>query len=145
MSIHTIDFRVKGKVQGVSFRVFTRDLAQQHGLVGWVKNEPVSVPARAQPYDFMIVLIATLAMTDAEWRRYRNSPRTSRGSGKIVSTAQLTSTRNAECGLKRSCSKEGIQQGPPRAKVTSVEFTNEAPLERLQFQGFEKVRNPRPS
>lgn len=64
MSIHTIDFRVQGKVQGVSFRVFTRDLAQQHGLVGWVKNEPVSVPARAQPYDFMIVLIATLAMTE---------------------------------------------------------------------------------
>ncbi|RPD57378.1 Acylphosphatase-domain-containing protein [Lentinus tigrinus ALCF2SS1-6] len=40
MTFHTVDYRVKGKVQGVFFRAFTKDRAQQHGLVGWVKNEP---------------------------------------------------------------------------------------------------------
>ena len=39
--LKTIDFRVKGKVQGVFFRVFTRDTALNLGLVGWVKNLPV--------------------------------------------------------------------------------------------------------
>lgn len=41
MSLRTVDYRVKGKVQGVYFRVFARDLAQQHGIVGWVKNDQV--------------------------------------------------------------------------------------------------------
>ena len=31
--------RITGKVQGVSFRVWTRDEATQLGLVGWVRNE----------------------------------------------------------------------------------------------------------
>lgn len=43
MTLKTVDFRVKGKVQGVFFRVFTRDTAQQLGVVGWVKNDPVCV------------------------------------------------------------------------------------------------------
>ncbi len=29
---------ISGKVQGVSFRVWTKRLAQQIGLTGWVKN-----------------------------------------------------------------------------------------------------------
>jgi acylphosphatase len=31
--------RITGKVQGVSFRVWTRDEANQLGLAGWVRNE----------------------------------------------------------------------------------------------------------
>lgn len=33
-------FRVYGRVQGVSFRARTRDLAQQLALHGWVRNCP---------------------------------------------------------------------------------------------------------
>ena len=29
---------IKGRVQGVCFRAFTRDKAQEIGLTGWVKN-----------------------------------------------------------------------------------------------------------
>ncbi len=43
--------------------------------------------------------------------------------------------------LNALSSKEALHEGPAQAQVASVEFTNEAPLERLQFQGFEKVRN----
>jgi acylphosphatase len=31
--------RIRGRVQGVSFRVWTRSQAQQLGLSGWVRNE----------------------------------------------------------------------------------------------------------
>jgi acylphosphatase len=31
--------RITGKVQGVSFRVWTRDEAARLGLTGWVRNE----------------------------------------------------------------------------------------------------------
>ena len=41
-------------------------------------------------------------------------------------------------------SKEALKAGPEHAIVTGVEFSNEAPLERLQFHEFEKVRNQRP-
>lgn len=30
--------RVKGRVQGVFFRQFTRETAQLHGVTGWVRN-----------------------------------------------------------------------------------------------------------
>ncbi len=43
MTLYTIDYRVKGKVQGVFFRVFVKDLAQELRIVGWVKNDPVSL------------------------------------------------------------------------------------------------------
>jgi acylphosphatase len=32
--------RVTGRVQGVSFRAWTRDAANRRGLKGWVRNEP---------------------------------------------------------------------------------------------------------
>ncbi|MDL2401069.1 acylphosphatase [Rhizobium mayense] len=32
--------RITGRVQGVSFRVWTRDEALRLGLAGWVRNEP---------------------------------------------------------------------------------------------------------
>ncbi|RPD72047.1 acylphosphatase isozyme Ch1 [Lentinus tigrinus ALCF2SS1-7] len=104
MTFHTVDYRVKGKVQGVFFRAFTKDRAQQHGLVGWVKNEP---------------------------------------SGDVVGTAQGRREALEKFLLIPPCGKEELQKGPPHAKVTGVEFTNEALLDRPQFHQFEKVRNPR--
>lgn len=50
MTYQTVDFLVKGKVQGVYFRVFTRDAAQRLGVVGWVKNDPVCVSSRKFSY-----------------------------------------------------------------------------------------------
>ena len=35
-----ISIHVKGKVQGVFFRASTRDVAQNLGLLGFVRNEP---------------------------------------------------------------------------------------------------------
>ncbi|MGI6856902.1 acylphosphatase [Mesorhizobium sp. 1B3] len=35
----TVLARITGRVQGVSFRVWTRNEATQLGLVGWVRNE----------------------------------------------------------------------------------------------------------
>ncbi len=35
-----VRIQVTGKVQGVWFRVHTRDQAKALGLTGWVKNEP---------------------------------------------------------------------------------------------------------
>jgi len=32
--------RITGRVQGVSFRIWTRDEALKLGLAGWVRNEP---------------------------------------------------------------------------------------------------------
>lgn len=34
----TYSFRVSGRVQGVSFRMATRQQADYHGLTGWVRN-----------------------------------------------------------------------------------------------------------
>lgn len=32
--------RITGTVQGVAFRAWTHAVAEQHGLSGWVRNEP---------------------------------------------------------------------------------------------------------
>lgn len=45
-------FRVEGRVQGVGFRWWTKKLAAEHGLVGWVRNRgdgSVEVKARGHP------------------------------------------------------------------------------------------------
>ncbi|WDZ80156.1 acylphosphatase (plasmid) [Ensifer adhaerens] len=36
----TARVRILGRVQGVSFRVWTRNEAEKLGLAGWVRNEP---------------------------------------------------------------------------------------------------------
>ena len=38
-SNHQAKIRVKGKVQGVWFRAFTREKATELGVTGWVQNE----------------------------------------------------------------------------------------------------------
>jgi acylphosphatase len=40
MSGRAVRVRVTGRVQGVSFRIWTRDEAERLGLDGWVRNEP---------------------------------------------------------------------------------------------------------
>ncbi|MFM8172852.1 MAG: acylphosphatase [Pirellulaceae bacterium] len=35
-----LEIRWKGQVQGVGFRATVCKLAQEHGLTGWVQNEP---------------------------------------------------------------------------------------------------------
>lgn len=37
---HAVLVRISGRVQGVSFRAWTRDTAETLGLSGWVRNEP---------------------------------------------------------------------------------------------------------
>lgn len=38
--INSIGFRVTGRVQGVSFRWFGREAAQELGIRGWIRNRP---------------------------------------------------------------------------------------------------------
>ena len=54
--------RIRGRVQGVSFRVWARDEARRLGVTGWIRNEPDgSVLARlAGPDDAVSRMIKLL-------------------------------------------------------------------------------------
>lgn len=54
----TINFIVTGRVQGVFFRASCKQVADRHGITGWVRNTPdgrVEGTATAQP-DALLVL-----------------------------------------------------------------------------------------
>jgi acylphosphatase len=36
--LHVVRLRVRGRVQGVAFRAWTADMAEELGLCGWVRN-----------------------------------------------------------------------------------------------------------
>ena len=38
--IERVELRIRGRVQGVSFRAYAREEARRLGLVGWVQNMP---------------------------------------------------------------------------------------------------------
>ena len=40
MGTKAVDVRVRGRVQGVSFRMCAEQRAAELGVVGWVRNEP---------------------------------------------------------------------------------------------------------
>lgn len=40
MATVAVSARITGQVQGVAFRAWTQEVAEHHGLSGWVRNEP---------------------------------------------------------------------------------------------------------
>ena len=40
MGTKAVDVRVRGRVQGVSFRMYAEQRAAELGVAGWVRNEP---------------------------------------------------------------------------------------------------------
>lgn len=38
--MRTVQLRIKGKVQGVFYRATAKDVAEETGIKGWVKNTP---------------------------------------------------------------------------------------------------------
>ncbi len=40
MSKERVEIIVRGRVQGVGYRMFVRREARERGLIGWVRNEP---------------------------------------------------------------------------------------------------------
>ena len=78
-SAQRLSARITGRVQGVGFRHFTRTTAQQHGLTGWVRNEPdgsVRLEAEGPQADLESLLDAVhsgpqsarVDSVDAEWK-----------------------------------------------------------------------------
>ena len=43
MTLYSLEYLVRGRVHGVGFRYFLRETARAEGIVGWVKNDPVSL------------------------------------------------------------------------------------------------------
>jgi acylphosphatase len=62
--VRRLEAVVRGRVQGVGFRVFVFDVASSLGLVGWVANEPgavVRVVAEGPEPDLLRLLAALRA------------------------------------------------------------------------------------
>jgi acylphosphatase len=58
--MHTWKIEVKGKVQGVGYRFFTKSSADELGISGWVRNEEdgtVSIMAQSESSDILEGLI----------------------------------------------------------------------------------------
>ncbi|PCH35715.1 Acylphosphatase [Wolfiporia cocos MD-104 SS10] len=93
MSYRAFNFLVSGKVQGVYFRAFSKGIAHDIGVVGWIRNN---------------------------------------NRGNVEGEAQ-----GSEEVLIRF--KKALQTGPPHARVTSVEITNERVLDSLEYDIFETL------
>ncbi len=86
MPVKHLNITVKGRVQGVSFRVSTKAVADQLGIKGFVKNEPDgSVYMEAEGDDLSIPLfldwchegptgaiVTSVETHEAELKNYRN-------------------------------------------------------------------------
>ena len=46
-----IHLKILGRVQGVGFRPFVKQLAQQHNITGWVRNQGSAVEIVAEGSD----------------------------------------------------------------------------------------------
>ncbi|MBY3221909.1 acylphosphatase [Rhizobium sp. 25PS6] len=83
MSDHdkAVRVRISGKVQGVGFRIWTRDEAVRLGLTGWVRNEEdgAVVAVIAGPDTAVTTMI----------ERFRRGPLGASVSGVETETAQL--------------------------------------------------------
>ena len=57
MMCEAVEIRVIGRVQGVGFRWFTCQTADEYGIQGWVRNEPdgsVLLQARGTPQNMQL-------------------------------------------------------------------------------------------
>ncbi|MGW9231244.1 acylphosphatase [Pseudorhizobium sp. NPDC055634] len=61
-----IGARIRGRVQGVGYRAWTRSEAERLGLAGWVRNEPDGTVAA--------LLAGPAEAVDAMIERLRNGP-----------------------------------------------------------------------
>jgi acylphosphatase len=80
-----VDVRISGRVQGVSFRYYTRERAGELGVRGWVRNEPDgSVTGHFEgPADAVDALVA--------W--CHDGPRRARVEGVAVESSRPTGVR----------------------------------------------------
>jgi len=94
MSYLSFHFLVSGRVQGVNFRAFSKGIAHDTGVVGWIQNDT---------------------------------------RGNVEGVAQ-----GSESALMRF--KKALHVGPPHAKVTKVEISDERTLDSLEHEVFEVRR-----
>ena len=49
MTYISFEYLVRGRVHGVGFRYYMREVAKAEGIVGWVKNDPVRSVSKIVP------------------------------------------------------------------------------------------------